>query len=153
MDSPSSNASSPNLTARRRSGRVPKKPQHLSEHIGVPSKRKRGIDEPADDDDVEMLDSDEEDDEESDEDEVDEEELKARRKRARKSTATKARAPKKAKENGEGASLAIRSVKGPKASKPRGKRAVRFSAVESGTGLYGNILGFIVFTIALTYCS
>jgi cohesin complex subunit SA-1/2 len=142
MDSPAtSTTSSPAATARRRSGRVPKQRDFLVKEAGVPAKRKRGEGdeegEDVDEDDTE--DDDEEDDsEDTAEDGMDEEEAKTRRKRARKSAATAKtkRAAKKPKQNGDSVGLAIRTSK-PKAARPRTKRAVRFSAIESGSGLYG----------------
>jgi cohesin complex subunit SA-1/2 len=137
MDSPTSNASSPAPAERRRSGRVTKKPQHLGDHLGVPAKRKRGAHEDVDDDDVEMRDEDSDEDDEDDEGELDDEEVESRTRRTRKATSGKSRAIKKPKQNGEGVNLAIRSASGAKSSKPRAKRAVRFSEAEAAGGLYG----------------
>jgi cohesin complex subunit SA-1/2 len=137
MDSPTSNASSPAPAERRRSGRVTKKPQHLGDQLGVPAKRKRTADEDLDGEDVEMQDDEEDEDDESDEEDPEDEDAGARRRRPRKSTSGNSRAIKKPKQNGEGVNLAIRSASATKSSKPRGKRAVRFSAVQAADGLYG----------------
>jgi hypothetical protein len=130
MDSPSGTAaSSPNPADRRRSGRVTRQPQHLAEELtGGAAKRKRVAGEEGTDDEEEEDESDEE------ASEADEEEVKETRKRSKKTTPAKSRPAKKARENGEGTSLAIRPAK-----KPR-KRAVRFSAAENASGLYGSFL-------------
>ncbi|KAF2126424.1 STAG-domain-containing protein [Dothidotthia symphoricarpi CBS 119687] len=130
-------------TARRKSGRVSKKPQKYApgSSPGASTKRKRGDDDDSGVDANEALS--EEEDEESSEGEPDEEELRERRRKQKSKARAKKPAPKKAKTNGKTVSLAIRpatSVSKKATKKPR-KAAVRKStlAEDAPGGLYADV--------------
>jgi cohesin complex subunit SA-1/2 len=115
--------------ARRRSGRVTRKPDS--------AKRKRGDNADSGAEDNEAS-SDEQ--SESSEGEPDEEELRERKKKRKGKTAAKSRATKKPKTNGATVSLAMRPATTSRklAKRPR-KAAIRKSAIaaEEPEGLYG----------------
>jgi cohesin complex subunit SA-1/2 len=125
--------------ARRKSGRVSKKPDRFAP-VASPNgstKRKRG------DDNDSGVDADEppseEESEQSSEGEPDEEELRERRRKKKTKAPARKPAPKKAKTNGEGISLAIRPANAAKkvAKRPR-KAPIRKSRLpEDAEGLYG----------------
>ncbi|OAK93924.1 STAG-domain-containing protein [Phaeosphaeriaceae sp. SRC1lsM3a] len=127
--------------ARRRSGRVTRKPEKLA---SAPSpadsaKRKRGDKDASGAEDDEQS-SDEQ--SESSEGEPDEEELRERQKKRKGKAATKSRAAKKPKTNGATMSLAMRPATTSRklAKRPR-KAAIRKSAVsaEEPEGLYADV--------------
>lgn len=157
MDDSSAGESSPGPEARRRSGRVTKKPDNLVNDGTNSTKRKRvasGAVDGADvDGDVDMIEDGEqlsedelsEEDSGSEPDDPDDDDVKPARKRARKATrdaettktASKPRA-KKPKHNDDGLSLAIRPAsKSARPAKARPKKAARFSTAQEVGGLYG----------------
>ena len=139
-------------TDRRKSGRVTRKPEMLSQSQGDATaggaKRKRGTN----GEEVEDADEDEEQDDasesEDDDEEPDEEEFREKKRAARKKTTTKAsgtpktkaksRAPKKPKVAGNGIAgrLALRPAANGKVSRPRKPKA-RPSLAAGEHGLYG----------------
>lgn len=125
-------ATTPN--ARRKSGRVTKKPEKFAPGA---SKRKRGGDNDSGGDADEAT-SEEED--ESTESEPDEEELRERRRKSKGRAPAKRPASKKAKTNGKSVTLAMRPATGAskKSSRPR-KAPVRKSIIagDEAEGLYG----------------
>ena len=129
-------ADAPSTSARRKSGRVTKKP----EQFGTTTKRKRNEN---GGDDMEGDDASDADSSEDEDGEPDEEEMKEKRKRARTSNAAKTKAPakKKAKAvNGAPVSLAIRPAKSaPKRRKPQQATA---ADAEGVGGLYGKSHAF-----------
>ena len=138
LTSEGDNVASP--AARRRSGRVSKKPEKFAP-ASSPSgsaKRKRGNenDSGVDTDEAE----DEEDAEESSEGEPDDEEVKARQRKRKTNAAARKPATKKPKTNGESVSLAIRPAANAAkkvAKRPR-KAPIRKSALPGETDvLYG----------------
>jgi len=125
--------------ARRRSGRVSKKPEKFAPASPTDSvKRKRGDD---DDSGVEADQASSDEEEESSEGEPDEEEVRERQRKRKGRAPAKRPAPKKPKTNGATMSLAMRPASGaPKklAKRPR-KAAIRKSAIapDEPEGLYG----------------
>ena len=124
MESPAAEATSRSTADRRRSGRVVRRPDHLDGY--APNNRNKA------DGDIDSDEDEDDEDEDEDDEEDDEEEIKAKRKRSKKGAPAKPRPAKRARENGDGITVAIRPAK---KSKPR--RAVRFSALDNATGLYG----------------
>jgi cohesin complex subunit SA-1/2 len=129
--------------ARRRSGRVVRKPEKLA---SAPSpsgsaKRKRRDN---DDSGVEAGESTSEEQSDSSEGEPDEEEMRERQRKRKGKGAAKRPAPKKPKTNGAPISLAMRPAAGAsrKLSKRPRKAAIRKSAIseEEAEGLYGMLL-------------
>lgn len=126
-------------SARRKSGRVTKKPEKFAAGASPTgsSKRKRSGD---NDSDVEADGSTSEEEDESTEGEPDEEELRERRRKAKGKGAAKRPAPKKAKTNGKSVTLAMRpATSAPKKSSRPRKAPVRKSilAGDETEGLYG----------------
>lgn len=125
--------------ARRRSGRVAKKPERFAPSSPTGSaKRKRGDN---DDSGVEADQPSSDEEEESSEGEPDEEELRERQRKRKSKAPAKRRAPKKPRTNGATMSLAMRPAAGASkkiAKRPR-KAAIRKSAVaaDEPEGLYG----------------
>jgi cohesin complex subunit SA-1/2 len=125
--------------ARRKSGRVSKKPDRFAP-VASPNgstKRKRGDDNDSGVDADEPPSEDES--EQSSEGEPDEEELRERRRKKKSKAPARKPAPKKAKTNGETVNLAIRPANAAKkiAKRPR-KAPVRKSALPADVGgLYG----------------
>ncbi|KAI9655938.1 MAG: hypothetical protein M1831_004783 [Alyxoria varia] len=131
--------------SRRKSGRVSKKPEHLSSSFNA-TKRKRAEARADDvDGDVDMNDASDAEANES-EDDPDEEELREKLRKARRASGSKKSkaqpAPKKAKPNGATTTnLAIRPAKKP-ASKPRkAARRGQIPSAEKVGGLYGSVFG------------
>ena len=129
--------------ARRKSGRVSKKPEKFAPTASPTNstKRKRGGN---DDSGVDADDASTSSEEDSSEGEPDEEELRERRRKRKSNGPAKRPAPKKAKTNGKNVSLAMRPAGGaPKAKRPR-KVLVRKSMLpeEETEGLYGRSLGY-----------
>ena len=129
-------------SARRKSGRVTRKPEKFTPGTSPTgaSKRKRG------DDNDSGVDADEptsEEEDESTEGEPDEEELRERRRKNKGKAPAKRPAPKKAKTNGKSVTLAMRPATGAskKSSRPR-KAPIRKSilAGDEAEGLYGRHL-------------
>jgi cohesin complex subunit SA-1/2 len=150
--SPTAEHDEESAAARRRSGRVSKKPDLLVDQLAVSAKRKRTADGADAGSDVESGAADDDDDidmdDESDESDGDDgdDEGNARRKRgkARKAGSAKPRAAKKPKHdaNGNEQSIPIRSSKG--SGKSRSKKAVRFSTAAEAGGLFGEFSGRLV---------
>jgi hypothetical protein len=130
--------------ARRKSGRVSKRPARFAPGTSPTgsTKRKRGD---GNDSGVDATEApSEEDSEESSEGEPDEEELRERRRKKKAKAPARKPAPKKAKINGESVSLAIRPASNAtkKASKRPRKAPIRKSALPDETeGLYGTCAG------------
>lgn len=126
-------------SARRKSGRVTKKPEKFTSGISSTgtSKRKRGED---NDSGVDADEATSEEEDESSESEPDEEELKERRRKTKSKASAKRPAQKKAKTNGKSVTLAMRpATSAPKKlSRPR-KAPLRKSilAGDETEGLYG----------------
>lgn len=144
-ESPSGTDQVASSAARRKSGRVSKRPARFAPGASPTgsTKRKRGDDNDSGVDATEPPSDDES--EESSEDEPDEEELKERRRRNKAKASARKPASKKAKTNGESVSLAIRpasnATKKPATKRPR-KAPVRKSALPDETeGLYGTCAG------------
>ncbi|KAI4615550.1 uncharacterized protein J4E87_009008 [Alternaria ethzedia] len=142
-ESPSGTDQVASSAARRKSGRVSKRPARFAPGASPTgsTKRKRGDDNDSGVDATEPPSDDES--EESSEDEPDEEELKERRRRNKAKASARKPASKKAKTNGESVSLAIRSAsnatKKPATKRPR-KAPVRKSALPDETeGLYADV--------------
>ncbi|KAF2995718.1 hypothetical protein E8E13_004373 [Curvularia kusanoi] len=125
-------------SARRKSGRVTKKPEKFAP---AASKRKRGDDH---DSGVDAEEASSDEDDESTESEPDEEELKERRRKSKGKAPAKRSAPKKARTNGKSVTLAMRPAGGAskRPSRPR-KAPVRKSilAGDETTGLYADVFG------------
>ena len=143
-ESPSGADQVASSAARRKSGRVSKRPARFAPGASPTgsTKRKRGDDNDSGVDATEPPSDDES--EESSEDEPDEEELKERRRRNRAKGPARKPASKKAKTNGESVSLAIRPASNAtkKASKRPRKAPVRKSALPDETeGLYCTCAG------------
>lgn len=130
-------------SARRKSGRVTKKPEKFTPGTSPngAAKRKRG-DENDSGVDADETSSEEEDDE-STEGEPDEEELRERRRKSKGKAAAKRPAQKKAKTNGKSVTLAMRPATGAskKPSRPR-KAPIRKSVLagDEAGGLYGRLM-------------
>jgi len=143
-DSPSAVDGVASSAARRKSGRVSKKPDRFAPIASPTSstKRKRGGDNEDGDDATEP--SSEEESEQSSEDEPDEEELKERRRKKKTRAPARKPASKKAKTNGESVNLAIRPASNATkklAKRPR-KPLIRKSTLPNETeGLYGRWRG------------
>ncbi|KAF9700282.1 hypothetical protein EKO04_001807 [Ascochyta lentis] len=134
-------------SARRKSGRVTKKPEKFTPGASPAgsSKRKRGDDNNNNDNNDSGVDADEttsEEEDDSTEGEPDEEELRERRRKTKGKTPAKRPAPKKAKTNGKSVTLAMRPAAGApkKSSRPR-KAPVRKSilAGDETEGLYADV--------------
>lgn len=121
-------------SARRKSGRVTKKPEKFAP---AAAKRKRGDDH---DSGVDAEEASSDEDDESTEGEPDEEELRERRRKSKGKAPAKRSAPKKARTNGKSVTLAMRPAGGAskRPSRPR-KAPVRKSILAGNetTGLYG----------------
>lgn len=126
-------------SARRKSGRVTKKPEKFTPGTSPngTSKRKRG------DENDSGVDADEpssEEDDESTEGEPDEEELRERRRKGKGKAAAKRPAQKKAKTNGKSVTLAMRPATGASKKSSRPRKAPMRKSVLAGDeteGLYG----------------
>lgn len=126
-------------TARRKSGRVSKRPEKFAPGASPTgsAKRKRGND---DDSGVEADATSSQEESESSESEPDDEELRERQRKKKGKAATRKPAPKKTKINGESISLAMRpaSNEARKVSKRPRKAPIRKSTLPEDTeGLYG----------------
>jgi cohesin complex subunit SA-1/2 len=137
--------------ARRRSGRVSKRPDLLVDQLGASAKRKRLTRDDENDAEAGAEDEDDEDDDDDEDDSSDDtdddEEAKARKKRAaasRKATAsknggaTKSRAAKKPKRDGANGNEQTFPIRGN--TKGRAKKAVRFSSAADAGGLFGKLM-------------
>lgn len=128
-------------TARRKSGRVTKKPEKFTPGAGPTgiSKRKRG------DENDSGVDADEpssEEDDDSTEGEPDEEELRERRRKSKGKASAKRPAQKKAKTNGKSVTLAMRPATGASKKSSRSRKAPIRKSVLAGDeteGLYGRL--------------
>ncbi|CAA9959853.1 nuclear cohesin complex protein [Pyrenophora teres f. maculata] len=141
-DSPSAVDGVASSAARRKSGRVSKKPDRFAPGASPTgsTKRKRGGDNENGDDATDP--SSEEESEQSSEDEPDEEELKERRRKKKARAPARKPASKKAKTNGESVSLAIRPASNAikKLSKRPRKAPIRKSTLPEETeGLYADV--------------
>ncbi|KAE8846235.1 hypothetical protein CFE70_003295 [Pyrenophora teres f. teres 0-1] len=141
-DSPSAVDGVASSAARRKSGRVSKKPDRFAPGASPTgsTKRKRGGDNENGDDATDP--SSEEESEQSSEDEPDEEELKERRRKKKARAPARKPASKKAKTNGESVSLAIRPASNAikKLSKRPRKAPIRKSTLPEETeGLYTDV--------------
>lgn len=143
-ESPSGADQVASSAARRKSGRVSKKPARFAPGASPTgsTKRKRGDDNDSGVDATEP--PSEEESEESSEGEPDEEELRERRRRKKAKATARKPASKKAKMNGDSVSLAIRPANNAtkKVSKRPRKAPIRKSALPDETeGLYGRCAG------------
>lgn len=129
---------------RRRSGRVPRKPERFVPESSPAGSAKRKRHDGNDSDGDSDAPSSEEEQSESSEGEPDEEELRERRKKSKKAAPAKRPPQKKPKTNGEIVGLPIRTATNGKrkAARPR-KAPVRKSALvdEDADGLYGKLFG------------